>query len=158
MLFREHVGFVRAFLLRRGVPDLVVDDAVQEVFIVAYKLGGYHKGNASPRTWLGEIVLRVASNTRRKVKRNSTHHPHLDKLPATCMAPDVLFTQRRTNAIVEAAINTLTQAHKEVFLRFYLEGVSCQEIATELGIPIGTVYSRLHSARAKFTEAWTGNG
>jgi len=158
-LFREHRGYVKAFLTKLGVPMQALDDATQEVFLIVYKLGGYRKGPASQRTWLGEITLRVAANTRRKFKRKgnaSDSSIPLDRLPsAVSTAPDVLFTQRQTEVRVQAALNNLTELHREVFLKFYLHGETCSDIALELGIPTGTVYSRLHMARAKFNEAWT---
>jgi len=157
-LFRQHGTFVKLFLCRLHVPTQVLDDAVQEVFLVAYKLGGYREGRASPRTWLGEIAVRIAANTRRKFWRKNGAHDSampLDLLPATHdMSPDVLFTQRRVEARVQRTLGTLTTPHREVFVRFYCEGDSCTDIATELGIPTGTVYSRLHMARVRFTEAW----
>nr|WP_276603309.1 sigma factor-like helix-turn-helix DNA-binding protein [Nannocystis pusilla] len=54
---------------------------------------------------------------------------------------------------VQQALDTLEEGKRAVFILFELEGESCEAIAAGLGIPIGTVYSRLHKARKLFMEA-----
>ena len=54
---------------------------------------------------------------------------------------------------VQSALATLDEDKRAVFVLFELEGESCESIAKGLEIPVGTVYSRLHSARKDFTKA-----
>ena len=56
-------------------------------------------------------------------------------------------------ARVQQALDTLTPEKRAVFVLYELEGQSCDAVAKALGIPVGTVYSRLHSARREFTKA-----
>lgn len=53
---------------------------------------------------------------------------------------------------VQEALDVLDEAKRAVFILFELEGESCESIAAGLGIPVGTVYSRLHKARKLFME------
>lgn len=53
---------------------------------------------------------------------------------------------------VQQALEVLDEAKRAVFILFELDGESCESIAAGLGIPIGTVYSRLHKARKLFME------
>jgi RNA polymerase sigma-70 factor (ECF subfamily) len=55
---------------------------------------------------------------------------------------------------VRTALEVLEVGHRAVFVLFELQGEPCDEIAAGLGIPVGTVYSRLHKARKQFTEAY----
>ena len=153
MLFREHASYVAAFLRRLGIMEAAVDDAVQEVFLVAHTRGGYRAGPASPRTWLGAITIRVAANARRSLKRRRETHDDrvIERHPAS-IAPDMVAEQRQELAQVERVLAEMSETHRHVFLRFSLAGHSCDEIARSMGIPTGTVYSRLHAARNTFSE------
>src|SRR5262245_29170237 len=65
-LFRAHAGFVARFLTRLGVPSAQLEDAIQEVFLVAHRNGGYRPGIAKPTSYLGSIALRAAARHRQR--------------------------------------------------------------------------------------------
>jgi len=154
-LFRNHARYVATFLRRLGVPDYNVDDGVQEVFIVVHKLGGYIPGPATCKTWLGAITIRIAANIRRhnaRVRKRELDPIHIERLPGG-FTPETLTLQRAELDRVGFALNTLSVEHQRVLLQFNAAGESCDDIAQSLGIPTGTVYSRLHTARKKFELA-----
>jgi len=147
-LFRQHMRYVRAFLLKLGISELGVDDSVQEVFLIANRYGGYRAGPASPRTWLGHITIRVAANARRRLSRMSTIPiERVLQLNSNSTPPDVVLIHQEDVACVERALTTLPAELRTVFIGFYVNGESCDKIAAALDIPTGTVYSRLHAAR-----------
>jgi len=157
-LFRAHAGFVAGFLTRMGASTVDVDDLTQEVFLVAHRRGGYVAGPARPTTWLAEIALRVLS-THRRTKRRKPEKMAGDELDAMISeraAADDQVSARRALARVQRCLEGLDEEHRAVFVLFELEGEPCSAIAGALGIPVGTVYSRLHHARKKFTDAWGG--
>lgn len=161
-LFRAHAPYIKAFLYKLGLTHMWIDDAVQEVFLVAHAQGGYRPGNAAPRTWLGEIAIRVAANARRKQQRLTRLFPHSDTmalimqhLPSAMPGADIPLLERELLDQVELTLAAMIELHREVFKRFYMDGEPCTEIATNLGVPIGTVYRRLHDARKHFMEATT---
>jgi len=144
-LFRAHADYVRRFLLKLGLTDLWVDDAVQDVFIVAHACGGYRPGPATARTWLGAIAIRVAANARRAHARRARllvadSTEILKNSPAEARPLDV-----------DRVLHELDSLDREVFLRFYLRNESCAAIAVALGVPVGTVYRKLHDARKRFS-------
>jgi RNA polymerase sigma-70 factor (ECF subfamily) len=154
-LYRAHAGFVATFAGRLGVPAGDIDDVVQETFLVALRRGGYREGPARPTTWLAEIVLRVCSTLRRTRRRKSADGGD-DEL-ALVPAPDDPFEKAAaTEALsrVERALSTLDLDHRAALVLFELHGESCETIAAGLGVPIGTVYSRIHHARRKFQSAY----
>src|SRR5688572_5426248 len=65
-LFKQFAPFVASFLLRMGISRSDLDDVMQEVFLVAHKLGGYTPGPAKPTTYLANIAIRAATTHRRK--------------------------------------------------------------------------------------------
>ncbi len=147
-LFREHAAYVAAFLRRLGILEAAVDDAVQEVFLVAHTRGGYLPGPASARTWLGAITIRVAANARRaRQRRRETADDRIPESHSPSTAPDIVVEQRQELALVERALGEMSDLHRHVFLRFAVAGHSCDDIARSMGVPTGTVYSRLHAAR-----------
>lgn len=155
-LFRRHAAFVARFLAQLGVRPQEIDDAVQEVFLAAHRRGGYLEGPARPTTWLAEIALRVVQTKRRTARRRPEGPGEVDAGDAA-IAPSGPF-----EALVEAeardrvarALDAVDLEHRAVFVLFELDGEPCDAIAASLGVPVGTVYSRLHKARQRFREAY----
>ena len=154
-LFRTHAGFVAAFLRRLGLHEGDVDDGVQEVFLIAHNKGGFTPGTATAKSWLGAIAVRVAANSRRKRdrRREDGDSPALEMQVAEGN-PEATVEQRQSLVRVQRALGELDAEHRAVFMLFELEGESCGAIANALGVPTGTVYSRLHTARRRFTAAY----
>jgi RNA polymerase sigma-70 factor (ECF subfamily) len=155
-LFRDHAPFVANFAARLGVRKEEVDDVVQEVFLVAHRRGGFVPGPARPTTWLAEITLRVVSSSRRRLRR-SREEPDTEAIAAAQArrgsSPGEQVEAGEALRRVQQALDTLDEGKRAVFILFELEGENCESIAAGLGIPIGTVYSRLHKARKQFMEA-----
>lgn len=154
-LFRAHAGFVAGFVRRLGVAREEVDDVVQEVFLVAHRRGGFAPSVARPTTWLAEIALRVVSTHRRSERRRRVG-PDEEALRAAVAphgSPHEVAEQRAALERVERALAALDVDRRAVFILFELEGEPCDAIAAGLGIPVGTVHSRLHAARKAFFAA-----
>ncbi len=151
-LFRLHSRFVASFLFRLGVGREDLDDWVQEVFLVAHRRGGYVVGPARPTTWLAAIALRVAMKAReQRQMRQRTIQDDVagEDLPSASASPfDTLAAQQRLRWLLER----IEPERRAVFLLFEVEGESCDAIADAMGVPVGTVYSRLHAARRDFNE------
>jgi len=153
-LFRDHAQFVANFVVRLGMRREEVDDIVQEVFLVAHRRGGFVPGAARPTTWLAEIALRVSSSTRRRLRR-SREDPDVQTLAdavSSARSPGEQAETAEALRRVQQALEVLDEAKRAVFILFELEGESCESIAAGLGIPVGTVYSRLHKARKLFMD------
>jgi RNA polymerase sigma-70 factor, ECF subfamily len=151
-LFRAHAPFVAGFLARLGLEPHELDDAVQEVFLLAHRRGGFDEGKAQPTTWLAAIALRVASGMRRSRRRRRARA--LDPgSEAGGSTPFEALAAAESLDRVQRALGTLSLEHRAVFVLFEIEDVSCESIAAGMGIPLGTVYSRLHAARRAFQRA-----
>jgi RNA polymerase sigma-70 factor (ECF subfamily) len=155
-LFKAHASYVAAFLFRLGAPRAEVDDLVQEVFMVAHRNGGYLEGPAKPTTWLAEIAIRVATTMRRKRSRWAKlegGEPGRRVSDRPVEGPELEVQNRRALLRVQVALETLGADKRVVLVLFEMEGESCDAIAAAVGVPIGTVYSRLHAARREFKAA-----
>lgn len=124
-------------------------DAAQEAFLRAWlNLPSFRPGT-SLRNWLYRIAVNAALDALRRERKTIEAAP--DDLPLTDPAngPELELLQRERVRLVRDALLSLPEASRAVLvLREYGE-LSYQEIATVLEIPIGTVMSRLNSARAQ---------
>jgi len=114
-------------------------------------------GRAKPTTWLAEIAFRVASDRRKKARRrledSNAEVVALAPAVAASASPAQKAEARQALARVQHVLDTLTPEKRAVFVLYELEGQACDAIAVALDVPVGTVYSRLHSARREFSKA-----
>lgn len=149
---REHHPFVWRVLRRSGLPPADADDAAQQVFLIAAaRLGEIAQG--SERAFLYRAAVRVASNAHRAVRRRrETPETEGSEEPATLPAPDDLLDQRRARDLLDRVLGELTDDLRAIIILFEIEGLRTSEIAEALGIPMGTVASRLRRARAELEQ------
>lgn len=148
-LYDEHFAFVWRNLKRLGVAPPSLDDASQDVFVVVHKKLA-DADVASPRAWLYAIVRRVAADHRRTVTRKGTDA--LDAAPEPRHDGHASIDRADAARTVARLLARLDDDKREVFTLAELEQWTAPEIATALGIPLNTVYSRLRAARTAFQE------
>lgn len=149
---REHYAFVWRVLRRSGLLPADADDAAQRVFLlVSTRLDDIAQG--SERAFLYRTAARVASNTHRSLSRRR-ETPGLEggEEPASVPTPDDLLDQRRARALLDRVLSELSEDLRTIIVLFEIEGLRTPEIAEALGIPVGTVASRLRRARAEIEE------
>lgn len=150
VLVEQHLDGTWRFLRRLGVPALVLEDAVQEVFaVVARRIGEVRPG--AEKSFLFGTALRVASGTRRRrAIERARHEPIEDDEPSQIGTPEQLVSDRRALLALDELLAGLDESSRAVFVLFELEGFTLREIAELLQIPRGTVASRLRRARDDF--------
>jgi RNA polymerase sigma-70 factor (ECF subfamily) len=153
-LYAEHVAFVFRTLRQLGVPESTLEDAVQNVFIVAHRKLGEFEGRASLRTWLFRIVRRVASDARRSMRRRGGTEP-IDEAMVDDGArlPDGEAERNEAARRLAQILETLDDEKRAVFVLAEIESMSAPEIAEALGVNVNTVASRLRAARQAFERA-----
>jgi RNA polymerase sigma-70 factor (ECF subfamily) len=151
----SHLDAVVRTLAQLGVADGVLDDAAQQVFVIATsKLSGIELGRERP--YLLGIAVRVASHARRTVqRRRETSIDDQLAMPEPRPLPDQLLDERRAYALLEAIVAELPDGTREAFVLFELEQLGASEVAELLGIPVGTVASRVRRARELVREGVT---
>lgn len=151
-LFVEHAQLVRRAVIRMAGPGADVEDLVQEVFLVAVRKADTFAGRSQATTWLYGITLRVISQRRRRARL--WRFFGLDDAPALVeeRTPDRLFEHREASTTVYRVLDKLSERKRTVFLLYELEGCSGEEIATLVGCPLKTVWTRLFHARHEFAQ------
>jgi RNA polymerase sigma-70 factor (ECF subfamily) len=154
-IHREHADFVWRSLQRLGVPDADVEDLLQEVFLVVHRRLGSFDGSSRMTTWLFGICLRVASTYRRRAHRRRERSVEQvpDEASPDDRGPEQAAAVRQAHDRLRVALDSMDLEKRAIFVMFEIDEMACDEIAAILGIPLGTVYSRLHAARKAFELA-----
>jgi RNA polymerase sigma-70 factor (ECF subfamily) len=158
-LFHDHFDLVWRTVRRLGVPPEALDDATQEVFVIASRrLASIEHGKE--RAFLYGTAVRVASTARRTSSRRRQVQPPLaddEREPAAPSDPapaaDELVDRKRARELLDQLVARLPDDTRPVFVLYELEGLTMEEIATCLEVPPGTVASRLRRAREVFQAA-----
>ncbi len=155
-VYEKYANFVWLSLQRLGVRKADRQDICHDVFVVAYKkLPAYTERSAIQR-WLFAISLRLASNYRRKAYLRlewsvDSEDGEVPSPPIPEFAwPEAAVARREAFGRAREILARMQPLQRVVFVMFEVEGFSCDQIAAELGVPLGTVYSRLHTARKMF--------
>jgi RNA polymerase sigma-70 factor (ECF subfamily) len=153
-IYRAHARFVWLSLQRLGVQPSDLDDVAQDVFVIVHRRLDTFDRTSRITTWLFGICLRVAANYRRRRRwtRELLTGWVEDNRPATLVAADEVLVRREEREIAERALDRLDVAKRATFVMFEIESLSCLEIAEIMNVPLGTVYSRLHSARRELEK------
>ena len=174
-LFRQYTGgdegaFVRlleryrhrvAYLVRcrLGPQSLWVEDVAQDVFVQVHRVARTFQGRSSFKTWLYGIAMNLCRDHHRRQRTapdcrtiDGEGDDALDALPDGSLDPLQRLERDELAALVRAAVDRLTPAHRTVLQLREGEDMNYDEIAHVLAVPVGTVRSRLHNARAALAK------
>ena len=164
---RELYGYLRRYL---GDASLA-DDVFQNTFLQLYTKIGQYEAGRPVRPWLYTIATHQAIDA---LRRNSRHQAlSLDQQREELRDGDVhnllsLLESRQGSPVdhahgeerrqlVRASVERLPDFLRQVVVLAYYQGLKYREIADIVGIPVGTVKSRLHAALVKLHEAWSAS-
>lgn len=150
-LFDEHGPFVWRTLRYLGVEDAALEDAMQDVFVTAFRRAVDFEGRSSMRTWLFGITRRTAFRYRRAASTRRRHiAPDDTGAPEGEDDPHARADARRS---VNQLVANLDRDKRAVFVLCELEGMTAAEVAEALTLPIGTVHSRRRAAWQRLERA-----
>jgi RNA polymerase sigma factor (sigma-70 family) len=151
-LFDEHYDQIAAYLLRRLMDRVAAEDIAQMTFIEAYdRRETYDHRKGSPRAWLFGIATHLLHHHCRSEHRQLRAYARaasrqVEPGDGSDMLCDRLDARASSGALA-AALATLSQGDRQVLTLFFWAELSYEEIASTVGIPKGTVGSRLNRAR-----------
>jgi RNA polymerase sigma-70 factor (ECF subfamily) len=148
----DHYGAKIFNLVFRSVnPREEAEDVAQEVFVEVWRGIGGFRGDARLSTWLYRVATNVC------LEHNRRNHPEMVSLDDAdeSIAPELpedWLEKSELKDLVDAALDCLPSAQRQVVVLHELQGLTYGEVAAVLGVPVGTVKSRLHHAFNKLRE------
>jgi RNA polymerase sigma-70 factor (ECF subfamily) len=149
-IFGYYAPRVKAYLVRLGADAALAEEITQDVMVTVWRKAQlFDRAQASVSTW----IFRVARNRRIDVFRR-TKKPDLDPdepmiLPSGVDPPEARIEAMETETRVRAAMKDLPEEQVLLIRLAFYEGLSHSEIAEKLGVPLGTVKSRIRLAFGK---------
>jgi RNA polymerase sigma-70 factor (ECF subfamily) len=147
-----HFSFVWRSLCHLGIPEADAEDAAQQVFLIASsKIDIIEVG--SEKAFLFGTALRVASRARRSYHRRRETAVAQDRESVDASpTPEDLVDRARARVLLDEALDAMEPEVRAVFVLFEIEQLSKSEVAAALGIPAGTVASRVRRGRDEFRD------
>ncbi len=150
-LYRRHEPWLSARLTHRCGDPQVVEESVQDTFVTVWRTAGRYRGNGEVAAWIWGIGIRTLLHKVRPRK------PLLERLRAQRAEPqlsaeDQLLVQVE-HGDLGAALERLSPELRLVVQATVLDGLSCREAGALLGVPTGTVKTRMMRARRELREA-----
>ncbi len=150
-IFQAHRDRVFGLCVRLCGQAALAEDATQETFLEVYKGLPLFRGDATLGTWIYRVALRTALRLRAHTPRVAVASV---EAPARSTAdPESALSAREDVRAVQAALDGLPAEQRVVVALFSVDGLSHGEIAVILGVPEGTVWSRLHKGRKALVAA-----
>ena len=161
---RELFNYLRRYL---GDPEMA-EDVFQAAFLqVHLKCDTFEEGRRF-RPWLYTIATNQAIDAQRKTKRHKMVSLDragnggedqdtgslVDLLVSSELGPVSQMDEQERQRVMREAVQELPESLKTAVVLVYYQGLKYREAADILGIPVGTVKSRLHTAVQKLTESW----
>ncbi len=144
----EYVDRLYALAVSKAHDSFAAEDIAQESLLAAFE--ALSRGITPDALW--PWLAKILSNKYCDYLRAKYNRPHisLDSYNADISADDSIFTgceYMEQLELVKRELGFLAKTHREVMVRFYIHGESVSQIASELGLPVGTVKSRLNTGR-----------
>jgi RNA polymerase sigma-70 factor (ECF subfamily) len=159
-LVRMHQRRVYGCALHLMVNAEDAEDAVQEVFVRAWRALARFDGRSALSTWLYRICVNVCLNAMRRKKRAAAvdiDDPRVPEQPADPTQgesdPDRVTAMRQLSKDLCHALDALSPSLRSTVILVLIQGLSHQEAALVLGCPEGTVAWRIHEARRRLRDA-----
>jgi RNA polymerase sigma-70 factor (ECF subfamily) len=152
-IFDGHLTYVWNTLRRLGVPERDREDLANEVFLVVHrKLASYDAGRPL-RPWLFGIAHRCASDYRRLHRHRYELQIEFDEPASMASSAHSELEAQEAKMLLAAALEKVDYDRRAVLILHDLDGCSMPDIASALGIPVRTGYSRLRIGREELAAA-----
>jgi RNA polymerase sigma-70 factor (ECF subfamily) len=150
---RDHAGDLYRFAHRFCGDAAIAEELVQETFYQAWKGRFSLRRRDRARAWLFQILRRRCARwLQERAAQPAATAPvaAMDLAADTQPGPGEMLAQREA---LQAALDTIEERFKLPLLMVFVEGLTCQQTAECLDLPLGTVLSRIHRARQRLRAA-----
>jgi RNA polymerase sigma-70 factor (ECF subfamily) len=153
-LFEAYAPRVKAYMLRQGADANTAEELAQETLLAVWRKAGLYSGDkGSATTWIFTIARNIRIDRLRKELTWVPLPDGYEQEPSNEATPDEAIDEAERRSRVQKALAELPPDQHEVVLLSYIDGLSHSEIAERLGLPLGTVKSRMRLAYFKIRGA-----
>ena len=146
-IWRQYQPRIRLLVARLAGNVDAADDLTQEVGIRAFQAFDTFRGSSQPFTWLYRIAINVVNARRRVQTTISLSAAEASRIcTSRAVGPEATALAADVRAVVRDALMELPEEQRTCLILQHYEGLKHREIAAILGIPQGTVASRIHTA------------
>jgi RNA polymerase sigma-70 factor, ECF subfamily len=156
--YRAHGRVVLGQVVLVTGDRVLAEEIVQDTMLAVWRGAGSFRGESSARAWVIAIARRQTRDRLRGRRLRLVDDAFLADQPGSGPGPEMTALDRAELAEVRVAIRDLAPSHREVLGLAFGSGLSLPEVAGVLGIPVGTVKSRLSAARAALTRILNEKG
>jgi RNA polymerase sigma-70 factor (ECF subfamily) len=156
-LYERHAGPLFGYLYRLAGDRMTAEEILQDTMLAVWRSAAAFEGRSTVSTWLFGVARRQAHN-RLRARASPESVAGLPDRPDDAAGPDELAIAAAGGTPVAAAIDRLPEHHRDVIALVFVAGLPLADVADVLAIPVGTVKSRLHHARAAVAAALTAQG
>ncbi len=146
-LYARYERSLLAYLRLLSPDPGLVEELLQDTLLAAWTGAGGYAGQASVQGWLLGIARRRAHDVLRRRRLHLVGSAGLEALPAPDPEPEALALARADREELAAAVARLAPVHREVLVLTFVHELSYRDLAEVLGVPLGTVKSRLSNAK-----------
>ena len=154
-LFEDFAPRIKSYMMRQGSDPALAEELAQETLLTVWRKAAlYSPEKGNPSTWIFTIArnLRI-DRLRRQTGWQELTDEHAASIPSDEPAPDDNVSLRQRQVRVQAVLGQLPPDQLEAVTLAFIDGLSHSEISERLGLPLGTVKSRIRLAYQKVRHA-----
>lgn len=153
LLFARHSARVFRFIQRNLRNEAVAEELTNEVFLDIWRQAKSFQRQSSPTTWMLAIARNKAISSQRRRREEALPDHADDSLADDGIGPEDTVLVDNKALVLRRCLATLSADHREIIDLVYFQELGVAEVAAVVGIPEGTVKTRLFNARKKLSEA-----
>lgn len=157
-LYRRYAARLLGFLQRYARDRMLAEEILQDTLLAVWRSAHRYAGRSGVRTWLFGVAWRQAHNRLRSERSDQVPLDGIADRADPAPGPAEWAIARAQSEAIADAVDALALHHREVLALAFAATMPHQEIAEILGVPLGTVKSRLHHARAALARALAERG
>jgi len=143
--------YARALRLTRSPST--ADDVVQETMLRALRFETQYRAGTNLKAWLGQVLMSVFLTGCRRSKRERRAMDHIRHEPDRCTPSTHPVMMHSLSRRTSQALGALPEGYRTAVQLVDLQSLSYRDAAMHLGIPVGTIMSRLHRGRKILAQA-----
>jgi RNA polymerase sigma-70 factor (ECF subfamily) len=153
-VFEYYAPRLKAYLMRAARDPSIADEVMQETMVIVWrKAAQYDPAKASPATWIFTIARNLRIDAFRRGRRPEIDPNDPAFIPEMDLPADQAIVRQETESGLRKAMAALSETEQQLLQMAFYEDLSHSSIAAQLGVPLGTIKSRIRMAFAKLRTA-----